>query len=46
MLVADEPTGQLDHGTVDSVLAAFTALALAIPVIMGIAIWALPKQER
>ena len=26
--------------------AAFTALALAIPVIMGIAIWALPKQER
>ena len=26
--------------------AAFTALALSIPVIMGIAIWALPKQER
>ena len=27
VLVADEPTGQLDHGTVDSVLAAFVALA-------------------
>jgi ABC-type lipoprotein export system ATPase subunit len=27
LLVADEPTGQLDHGTVDSVLAAFAALA-------------------
>ncbi len=27
LLVADEPTGQLDHGTVDSVLAAFVALA-------------------
>jgi putative ABC transport system ATP-binding protein len=26
VLVADEPTGQLDHGTVDSVLAAFAAL--------------------
>jgi ABC-type lipoprotein export system ATPase subunit len=26
VLVADEPTGQLDHGTVDSVLAAFVAL--------------------
>jgi putative ABC transport system ATP-binding protein len=27
VLVADEPTGQLDHSTVDSVLAAFAALA-------------------
>jgi ABC-type lipoprotein export system ATPase subunit len=27
VLVADEPTGQLDHGTVDSVLAAFSVLA-------------------
>jgi ABC-type lipoprotein export system ATPase subunit len=27
LLVADEPTGQLDHGTVDSVLSAFVALA-------------------
>jgi putative ABC transport system ATP-binding protein len=27
VLVADEPTGQLDHGTVASVLAAFVALA-------------------
>jgi putative ABC transport system ATP-binding protein len=27
VLVADEPTGQLDHTTVDSVLAAFAALA-------------------
>ncbi|WP_203931759.1 ABC transporter ATP-binding protein [Virgisporangium ochraceum] len=27
VLVADEPTGQLDHGTVDSVLAAFAVLA-------------------
>jgi ABC-type lipoprotein export system ATPase subunit len=27
LLVADEPTGQLDHTTVDSVLAAFAALA-------------------
>jgi ABC-type lipoprotein export system ATPase subunit len=27
LLVADEPTGQLDHSTVDSVLDAFAALA-------------------
>ena len=27
VLVADEPTGQLDHGTVESVLAAFMAMA-------------------
>jgi ABC-type lipoprotein export system ATPase subunit len=27
LLVADEPTGQLDHSTVDSVLAAFAVLA-------------------
>jgi ABC-type lipoprotein export system ATPase subunit len=27
VLVADEPTGQLDHGTVDSVLTAFAVLA-------------------
>ncbi len=32
--------------TLGDLTAAFTALALAIPVIMGIAIWALPKQER
>ena len=32
--------------TLSDLTAAFTALALAIPVIMGIAIWALPKQER
>jgi ABC-type lipoprotein export system ATPase subunit len=29
LLVADEPTGQLDHSTVDSVLDAFAALAAA-----------------
>jgi putative ABC transport system ATP-binding protein len=29
LLVADEPTGQLDHSTVDSVLAGFVAMAEA-----------------